>query len=452
MINEFNINNFIDYCDTMAIANESTVGNDDVDKSIRLLKNVNTWYTNLLQNANYFANARLYDQLNKDLLTVLQISQARTENMFKTIPLIYKVLSVLSKMGMGELDSHEGITIGVSGSGGKVSKDINIKSQIHRLSTDITNNIKAAKSTKEYKRIMKNEYTGEIKQIPLTNIIPDLKKSNSGLTFAENNLVKMKNELAHVKDNPKSSEIVNQIITFFNKVAKYYTFRIGILSKYFKLAKASLLGTGRNLKEIVTGENNTRKSFKKSLSMKLNIASEKDRDAIKDVYEKAKKAETYSEYKPLYDELIKLLKIKPCAIEKISIDGAVVNIMAADETGNEMPFAKGQKLYHTSANGKLKKLDPRWKTPAGILFPTPRIYFHVNCPLDRFGNSVGSSNDKDCVYELVKTPDTVHVDRELGSTAVYVETTTSLEVKKIDYAEWKKLNDIKLGLEKKDKK
>ena len=452
MINEFNLKDFIDYCDTMAIATESTIGNTDVDKSINLLRNVNTWYTNLLKNVNYFSNARLYDQLNKDLLTVLQVSQARTESMFKTIPVIYKILSVLSKMGMGELDSHEGITIGVNGAGGKISKDINIKSQIHRLSTDITNNIKAAKATKEYKRIMKNEYTGEIKQIPLTNIIPDLKKSNSGLTFAENNLSKMKTELSKVKENPKSAEIVNQIIVFFNKVAEYYTFRIGILSKYFKLAKSSLMGVGRNLKEAVKGENASRKSFKKTLSMKVTVASASDREKIKDVYEKAKKAETYDEYKPLYDELIKLLKIKPCAIEKISMDGAIINIMAADETGNEITFAKGQKLYHTSANGKLKKLEPRWKTPAGILFPTPRIYFHINCPLDRFGNSVGSSNAKDSVYELVNNPDKVHVDRELGSTAVYVETTSHLEVKKIDYAEWKKLNDIKLGLEKKSKK
>ena len=103
MINEFNFNNFIDYCDTMVIATESTIGNADVDKSINLLRNVNTWYTNLLKNVNYFSNARLYDQLNKDLLTVLQVSQARTESMFKMIPIIYKVLSVLSNRSISDL-------------------------------------------------------------------------------------------------------------------------------------------------------------------------------------------------------------------------------------------------------------------------------------------------------------------------------------------------------------
>ena len=92
--------------------------------------------------------------------------------------------------------------------------------------------------------------------------------------------------------------------------------------KYFSKAKASFGAIKKNLAEKRKEDNLTRSNFKPTVKEK-RIAYNKE---ILDLYQKCKNAETYKEYKPYYDELIKKCKITDiqakffinCELKKLS--------------------------------------------------------------------------------------------------------------------------------------
>ena len=455
MNNDFAIESFIDYCDSMVITTEAVnmkkIGKNIWDSIIRIFRKLATWFKNLLLNINYFKNAELSEKMNKDMLHVLQVSQARTEDIFKQIPLIHGILTLFTRKAPETNTEFDGASLGVTGDGAHISRATTFKDQISRMMTDITENMDSAKESDAYKRLMKNEYDDNKKLIPLSNIIPDMKKSNSGLTAAENSLSKMQNTLEKVSDNPSASKVVNMISSFLNKVITYYNFRISLLSKYFTVAKASLKGLGNNISEIHDKNNKSNTSFKHNMKHKKVRLSNDEYDECLRLYRDAQrspKITTYEEYKPVYTRIIQLLKIKPMVIDelKFSNNDNTVTIVGADETNNTIHLSKNQKLYHTSPNDNITSLNPRWRTPGGVLFPTPRIYFHTSVPLDRFGNKADTKHGGN-VYVLINNPSEAHVDKEMGLTAVYIETTSPLRVKKIDYKEFKQSKEIDFKLD-----
>ena len=76
------------------------------------------------------------------------------------------------------------------------------------------------------------------------------------------------------------------------------------------------------------------------------------------------------------------------------------------------------------------------------LFSEPRAYFHVNVPLNRYGQKV----DREHVYEVVENISVAYRDPEMGRTAVYVKTDKPIKVKEIDYTQFenKKMSDLGL--------
>ena len=73
--------------------------------------------------------------------------------------------------------------------------------------------------------------------------------------------------------------------------------------------------------------------------------------------------------------------------------------------------------------------------------------------VNRLGSSVQLSEKKgdSVVYQLDQKVNTAYVDRELGKSAVYVNTDKPLKIKKIDYTKWKQMEEVELGFDKVDK-
>ena len=456
MYNDIAIENFISFCDEMMIAEEGLkdIGKGIWNTIIRIFRKAMTWFKNILMNINYFKNAQLSEQMNKDLLKVLQVSQARTEDIAKYVVSSYDILRIIKGKNLSDTTKFDGAKFGVSTDNAhkEMFRMTTLKDEMYKISVDIQESLDNAKDSNEYKRIMENDYKDEKKLIPLSNIIPDLKKCNTNLTTLTNQLDKMQHIAETANNNDESRKFVNKIITFLNRSIDYYQFRISLLSKYFTAAKASLTGTVNNIKELKNGSNKSSSNFKNGIKIKTRLKGPFEQKKIEELYKKAKAAETYEEYKPLYDELSTKLNCKGCVIEAIQfIDITTVMVKVADERNNTIQLAKGQKLYHAQTKTwidfgtELKELHPTWKMGGGALCPTPRVYFHTNCPLDRYGNRADSETAK-AVYVLKDTPSTAHIDREMGRTAVYIETTKPLPVEKLDYAEWRRINEIKFGL------
>ena len=449
MNNDFAIESFIDYCDDMMIANEAInlkhIGKVVWDKIRTMFKNISRWFKNLLLNINYFKNALLSAKMNADILTVMKMAQARTEKFFNILPELYKEMS--RKTTIDNETKIEGYKVGVIGPTKEI-RATTFNDQVHRLSTDIVNNIDAAKKSDAYKRLINNEYTDEVKQIPLTNIIPDMKNCQANLNKMEDQITKFQNIQIDEK-NTEAAKTINQLKVFMGHVIEYYNFRISILSKYFKAAKASLLGIRNNLKESSAVNNRTTTSFRAKKTFNVKVASEEMKDKIKQLYKDAMAAETYREYKPIYDEIVKLLKIKPYTIRRLDFSAPLtIGVTVIEESNSEIPLAKGQRLYHTSPNRfEVEAIKPAWTASHGALYPNPRVYFHTTIPLDRHGNRADSEFGGN-VYEIASPPDKIYADRELGLTAIYVVSEKPVPVKRVDYKEWKRINDINLGIEK----
>ena len=109
------------------------------------------------------------------------------------------------------------------------------------------------------------------------------------------------------------------------------------------------------------------------------------------------------------------------------------------------------KIQYSSDNPNIPELVPTFKSKSNTTFyPTPRIYAHLSIPANRLGSSIQMSSEKGdtVLYEITTKVKTAYVDREIGKTAVFINTDKPLKIKKLDYNRYKKINETKLGFEK----
>ena len=461
-MNQYTLESFINFCDDIQIATEG-INVKDIGKTIGItIKNIFnrivTWFKNVLLSINYFKNAELDSHMNADLLQVLRVSQPRTDINFALLPQFYNILSLLKQ---DHNTSFDGAALGVTGDNIFVSRSTDLKHELFKSTTDINESLKAAKTSIEMKRITENKYKHEKTQvIPLGNIVNDIKKSNTNAVKFQNYLDKIQNSIEKArKANGPVSEIGNQMIVFLRAVIEYYTFRISMLSKYLATAKASIKGTLNNIKERNNADFKTKTSTNNGvISKKQTMKSEQEANEIKSLYEKICSVKSYQEYKPLYDELMRKLKIPSGSnIEGISVHGNIIQYQYVKNPNEKIPIG-GRKLYHISNNDGLTQIIPSFKTNAGVLFSEPRIYAHVNVPLDRYGNKIKENKDgfrlfdpNTYVYELQGNISTAYRDPEMGRTAVFIKTDKPMPVKKIDYKEFEKskMEDIDLSFKQK---
>jgi preprotein translocase subunit Sss1 len=399
-------------------------------------------------NVNYFKNAELDDQMNKDLIKVLQICQPRTEINFKLIKTYY---NVMRKYHTGYDRDIAGQQFGIAPNDLKsfIPESItNLETEIEKSHTDLEDAMNAATNSSEYKRIQEDNYENKnMKLIPLTQITQDMKSSQSSSTSFNNELNSLENIVSHME---KPDKVTSKMLAFVRKAASYYTFRINLLTKYFTKAKASIQGTLNNIKERNNDEfksktNTSHESPK--LKVKISLSNEK-MERVKELYEKCKEVEKYSEYKPLYDELTTLLHLKGSTIEAVGFTGTTAIVMYV-KNPDEKINVSGRTLYHTKTkmdyldnNGRLTEVKPTFRTMGGVLFPEPRIYVHVGVPLNRYSDTLSK---KDVAHVVLDKIETVYRDPELGRTAVFIKTDKPIRVKPITPEESNSSNEKDKG-------
>lgn len=442
------LESFINFCDDMEIHSIATEGIKDIGKSIwesvkRIFRKIVTWFGNIIRNVNYFKNATLDSQLNKDLIEVLKIAQPKTELNFGWITYYYKLASMIPK---NENSDHKiaGDMMGEAKYWG-MSSTTTIEDQIKRSVYDIDECLTAAQNCDAKKRLDANEYkNSQTVTIPLGQINSDLKRCHSKSTSAENELSRIENASTKLAEHTKGKELVTKAHIFYQKLSQFYKFRIELLSKFFNYAKASLKGLTNNIKDKHYKNNKLRTDFRPSNKVKFVFKSNEVKEIL-NVYEKAKSAPTYKEYLPYYKTLSQKFKCNGAisGIQKVSDNTIIASV---NKEGEQYPLA-GQSLYHHSyMSGNIKQLEPRWSTPAGVLFPTPRVYFHVGVPLNRMSYKL-SKDDDDKLYTPTIKIDKVYVDKELSRTACYVVTDKPIPVKHVEYSKWERDKDIKLGFD-----
>ena len=279
----------------------ATEGIKSLGKSVwitikNVFKRIITWFKNILLNVNYFKNAELDEKMNKDLLTVLKLAQPRTEDNYKVL---VKYYNTFKKLG-GDLNrKFNGTVTGVAVSGNPIAVSIygmtNLTDEINKSISDLDDSMNAARNSEEYKRIEESKYDNKnLKIIPLSNIIPDMKNSQSACVQYNGHVEKLEHLVSGV-DNPDG--VTKRIIVLLNKVVSYYTFRINLLTKYFTKAKASLKGTLNNIRGKDDKDAKSRTTTKAGkLALKLTLTPDKSKE-VKEEYEACKNSESYSEYK-----------------------------------------------------------------------------------------------------------------------------------------------------------
>lgn len=414
----FAIESFISYCDTMIIAEE---GMKEIGKSILIrIKNafrkVATWFKNLLLNVNQFKNAVMPEKLNQDLVKLLQMSQSRLEKNFVIVSKEY----LRQKKKPEELQDGRAYGVYKMGIFGDNLSTTFVSDEVEKCYREVDNALTSAKNSSMYQRIQKNEYNDEKKVIPLSNIIQDMKISQMGST-------KMLNFMNVIENRGEINPLYHQMIQFLQKAIAYYNFRISLLSKYFQSAKASLSALKNNIQHKKDDAFTTRTRSENSLYWeKAIIMLPKTYRRAEELYRKCKSCTSYTKYLPMYNELTKILKCPHHVITHIRYDGRACIVTAMPEKKTKISI-EGRVLYHSSDNSNLSQLIPRFVSPGGILYPTPRVYVHVGVPLDRY-SQLKSDTSKYIVTDKISY---VYQDPELGRTAAYIETTKPIHVKKM---------------------
>ena len=442
---EDKIDSFLLFCDEMQVAEE---GLSDIASNVwssikRSTQKAKQWFRKLLLNINYFKDATLDTVMNSDLLKVLKMSQPRTELNFKPINVYYKALSALGKkdgkvnrFAVGEVYEHVGYSEQFS-------------ELVKRSTMDVNQSIKATKNSAEYKRLQRGKYDYKTKQnIPLSNIVSDLKSCDNLLSSTESQMNQIEASFNKVKSEEKKS-LMKKMNIFLHNIINYCKFRISIIGRYLRYAKASIKGLIHNIGKNDVKSKADLKYHIPKISKRVNVSNFSE---LKEAYEKMKTAMTYEEYKPCYDKVTSILGISGYVIKQLKLIEAANSaiVMAVKDDGESIEVST-QRLFHSSDNPNIPELVPTFKSKSNTTFyPTPRVYAHLSIPANRLGSSIQMSSEKGdtVLYEITTKVKTAYVDREIGKTAVFINTDKPLKIKKLDYNRYKKTNETKLGFEK----
>jgi hypothetical protein len=282
--------------------------------------------------------------------------------------------------------------------------------------------------------------------IPLTAITKDMKQSQTQSTNIQNQLDKLENLVSRMGDN--LDKTTKTMIVFLRKASSYFTFRISLLTIYFKKAKASIQGTINNIKEKNNDEFRS-KSGTNNLyvtTRSLNISDPNKIAHIEELWSTCANTRFYNEeYKPAYDELSTLLNAKgDTLVPPLRVIGSTVSFRTV-KNPNEKINVKGRTLYHT-VMGQLvgSYIYPSFRTASGELFPEPRIYVHASVPLNRYANKPDGNHHRP--YVIDEPISEAYRDPEMGRTAMFIKTDHPIKAKEIDIDQFTKDTKDKVDL------
>jgi hypothetical protein len=141
--------------------------------------------------------------------------------------------------------------------------------------------------------------------------------------------------------------------------------------------------------------------------------------------------ENYSEYKQHHSQICKMCGVpKDSSIApspRLDISSHKVCIRFYTEK-NKAEIPVGSKLFHTSKQNGITRLQGKWKSSDGVLYSSMRVYFYIGKPGSRIGSTV---SENEHIYMYKGSTDNAYIDPELHGNAIYIETNTSVPVTKI---------------------
>lgn len=435
-MNNSTIDKFINTCDEVMIANESNttqiVGRNfkkvfyeiegDINKCGVFIKNMNV-------NINMFKTAKLPKQMSDDLQILLQNLCPRRDYINESF----------SKLVLAAR-----LYTAVKGSNETLRDTINeVKTSIQ----DVEATINDTQNSKEYKRLYRKEYDfSKLVEIPLSSIVIRTKKLNMQLASYKQKLNKAKSDLG-TPQSTLETEITNSLIHLYKKLIENAMIQCRLIRFYFKAAKASLEGTLKNKdknNQIIIQRDykgNFKKQGQHTPYKKKPITPEqmeefKEIDNI--IRECNNKIENYPKYKEALSRLCNILGVTNNKDMILLYDApskheGIINFKIINDDSKSMKLLETNVLYHTSTNPDLKELDPHYVFQDGDFvrrcWATPRVYFAIGSPITR--DRV--MNDNISLYTPVEKYTECYTDNEMGGSAVFVNVTKPIKVRKLTF-------------------
>lgn len=138
--------------------------------------------------------------------------------------------------------------------------------------------------------------------------------------------------------------------------------------------------------------------------------------------------DNFREYKQHHSQICKMcgFDTRSCiSMVRIGTNNKISMTFISDRTKANIP--PGSKLYHTSKQKNITRLRGTFRSTDGVLYPTMRVYFNMDNGISKQGGLDSSL----ITYEYTGSVSNAYVDNEIGRKAVYIETNTSVPVRKV---------------------
>lgn len=184
---------------------------------------------------------------------------------------------------------------------------------------------------------------------------------------------------------------------------------------------------GSSFKEI-------KKSSNDKSSYNGNIKSKSDAEKFDHYNAILRRTEDYREYKDAFKNMARLLgNPNACTIKIMANSGRGKINGECFNSKQSAGCSSSDKLYHTSNQKGITRLNGKFRGHEGFYFSSKRVYFHKNNPgsINTSSNTDYIAKDGEYVYQFMGNPSSAFVDPEIKGSAVFIETDTSIPVKDV---------------------
>ena len=184
---------------------------------------------------------------------------------------------------------------------------------------------------------------------------------------------------------------------------------------------------GSSFKEIKKGSND-------KSSYNGNIKSKSDAEKFDHYNAILRRTEDYREYKDAFKNMARLLgNPNACTIKIMANSGGGKINGECFNSKQSAGCSSSDKLYHTSNQKGITRLNGKFRGHEGFYFSSKRVYFHKNNPggINTSSNTDYIAKDGEYVYQFMGNPSSAFVDPEIKGSAVFIETDTSIPVKDV---------------------
>lgn len=491
-----NITKFYSYCDNLLTESCNTILTEKFDikefgtkiweKIKAFFKKIKEAFDRFLLNINYLKNARLPKKESDDLQYCLNLMKPRTLDGINDLISLFNYTAKSGKEIDKEFSKY------IANRGGRnvpfldrlnkimhpdMFDNTDFEFEFGKTLTDINECMNALENSDQYKRLKSEDSYKDEKEtidIPMNNIISDMKESSKALSKITDQLGQVGSAISKVKEPSEIfSKLANMATRVCSGLIRYYKERIALLNIYFTNAKASLHAFKQNLadKGYTTGVS-TKVTKTKSVIKGVDIAKLNE---LRKELGRLNKERDFNGYKAKFAELCKMLHAKstdtiyisrlPNITDPNKLSEHVVQITKIENKYRKLEVA-GKTLYHHRQeiqNYNIQALYPsaclsgNFSSRFNLIenddipdtfFPEPRVFCHVSVAMDKAANEMnkrinpidrmnaatyGLNFSSGWLY-IIKNPEqyNVYIDDEQPKTAAYIITEKDVPVEQVD--------------------